>query len=218
MKEITKTSRLAGQLEKALRLLNEEFFDGVLPTPVISIIPTPRAYAHYTVNPVWESKGELKHEINISSGSLDRPLENIIASLVHEMTHCYNNEILNVQDCSNRGVYHNRIFKREAEAHGLVVTRSERYGWSHTEPGEPILDFVIEHEGELREIEMCRSTFPFSSLTVGGHTGSSTGVKPPTPTASHHRKYLCPCCGNSCRATKKINLICGDCMCPMVEA
>ena len=31
-------------------------------------------------------------------------------------------------------------------------------------------------------------------------------------------KYICPKCGNSCRATKVINLICGDCMEKMVVA
>ena len=30
--------------------------------------------------------------------------------------------------------------------------------------------------------------------------------------------YICPKCGNSCRATKTINLICGDCMEKMVVA
>lgn len=217
MKEITKMSRLTGQLEKAFRMLNEAFFDGALPTPMITVIPSARSYAHYTVSPVWSAKGEARHEINIASGTLDRPIESVLASLLHEMVHSYNNEVLNVQDTSNRGVYHNKIFKREAEAHGLIVSRSERYGWSHTEPGDALLEFVIEHEDSLREIEMCRADTSMTFTTIGGHTGSSTGTKPVTP-PSHHRKYYCPSCGNSCRATKMINLICGDCLCPMLEA
>ena len=53
MKEITKISRLAGQLEKLFRMLNEAFFDGQLDTPVITIQSTPRAYGHYSVSPIW---------------------------------------------------------------------------------------------------------------------------------------------------------------------
>lgn len=87
MKQIDKMSRLTGELEKAFRLLNAEFFDGELPTPIITVIPTPRAYAHYVPFDIWSAKDTAKREINIASGTLDRPLENILASLVHEMTH-----------------------------------------------------------------------------------------------------------------------------------
>lgn len=125
MKQIDKMSRLTGELEKIFRLLNQDLFGGVLPTPIITVIPTPRAYAHYVPFDIWNTKNDNKREINIASGTLDRPLENIIASLVHEMVHMYNDCILNEQDTSNKGVYHNRIFKREAEAHGLEVTRSD---------------------------------------------------------------------------------------------
>lgn len=48
MKEIVKTSRLAGQLEKLFNKLNADFFNGELETPVITIQSTPRAYGHYS--------------------------------------------------------------------------------------------------------------------------------------------------------------------------
>ena len=217
MKTISKMSRLAGELEKAFRLLNEHFFDGVLPTPILTVIPTPRAYAHYVPADIWSAQGEGKREINIASGTLDRPLENILASMLHEMVHEYCDVILNVQDTSNRGVYHNKVCKREAEAHGLIVTRSEKYGWSHTEPADELLEFVLEHD-ELREIEMCRANPLLVSVTVGTHTGNGDGLVPVTPTKTHHRKYACPCCRNSVRATKEVRIICGDCMELMLEA
>lgn len=90
MKQIVKMSRLAGMLEKAFRLINEDWFDGKLETPIITIIPTPRAYAHYTTVNVWNTANGGKREINIASGTLDRPLEEVIASLMHEMVHEYN--------------------------------------------------------------------------------------------------------------------------------
>ena len=78
MKEITKTSRLAGQLEKLYRLLNESFFDSVLEMPVITIQSTPRAYGHYTLFDAWNVKGEGRKEINVGAGTLDRSRTRVI--------------------------------------------------------------------------------------------------------------------------------------------
>lgn len=217
MKQIDKMSRLTGELEKIFRLLNQDLFGGVLPTPIITVIPTPRAYAHYVPFDIWNTKNDNKREINIASGTLDRPLENIIASLVHEMVHMYNDCILNEQDTSNKGVYHNRIFKREAEAHGLEVTRSERYGYSHTSPSDTLLEWVLEHN-ELREVEMCRANPALISVSVGTYTGNKATGTVGTNLNSHHRKYICPMCGCSCRATKQINILCMDCNERMIEA
>lgn len=49
MKEITKTSRLAGQLEKLFAMLNHDFFHDELETPILTIQSTMRAYGHYTL-------------------------------------------------------------------------------------------------------------------------------------------------------------------------
>ncbi len=217
MKEISKMSRLTGELEHMFRLINKDFFNDELPTPVITVIPTSRAYAHYTPWGAWECKDEYKREINISSAYLDRPIENIVASLIHEMVHMYNDIVLNVQDTSNKGVYHSKVFKKEAEAHGLIVTRSEKYGWSHTEPSDRVIDYILEHD-EIRDIELCRVNSGVAPVGVGTKTGNSDGIQITPTSNSHHRKYICPSCGHSCRATKQINLICGDCMIPMIEA
>ena len=57
----------------------------------------------------------------------------------------------------------------------------------------------------------------FSMRGVGG-PGAKGGVTPPaTGRTSSTRKVACPCCGQSVRATKKVNIICGDCLVPMAE-
>lgn len=219
MKQVNKMSRLTNELEKAFNLLNADIFGGELPTPIITVIPTPRAYAHYVPFDIWETKDCKKREINIASGTLDRPLENILASLVHEMVHMYNDVVLNEADTSNKGVYHNKVFKREAESHWLIVSRSERYGYSHTEPSEKLLEWVLEHD-ELREIEMCRANPLAPVKGVGARTGSFDGsiTVGTALLKSHHRKYICPCCGNSVRATKAVNIMCMDCNEQMLDA
>ena len=213
MKNITKTSRLAGQLEKLFRMLNDEIFNGQLETPIITIQSTPRAYGHYSVSKIWTVNGEeQRHEINIGAGTLDREIEYTVGTLLHEMCHMYNDTVLNIQDCSRGGMYHNKHFKSLAESVGLIVTKSDKYGYAHTAPSDLLLDWIIEHD-ELREVEMCRNNSSFAAVGIGAHTGNATGltvigVNP----NSHSRKYICPCCGNSVRATKQVNVICGDCM------
>ena len=121
MKQTVKTSRAAGQLEKMFRELNKHYFAGKLPEPIISLKKTPSAYGHITCSKVWQAGGENKYEINISSATLDRPIEEIASTLLHEMVHEYCMET-GIKDTSNNGIYHNRRFKEQAEAHGSSQT------------------------------------------------------------------------------------------------
>ena len=107
--------------------MNDDFFSSQLEMPIITIQSTPRAYGHYSVSPIWTVNGEeKKHEINIGACTLDREIEYIITTLVHEMVHMYNNTVLKIQDCSRGGTYHNKQFKATAESVGLIVTKSDK--------------------------------------------------------------------------------------------
>ena len=217
MKEITKMSRLTGCLEKCFRLVNADLFDNELPTPMITCVPTSRAYAHITVYPVWDTKRGNKYELNISSAYLTtRPLEEVVASMIHEACHLLN-IVHGVQDTSNNGVYHNKQFKLTAEEHGLTVTRSDKYGWSRTAPGDPVLQFVLDHMDELREIEMNRSIPQCQMVSIGTHSSNGGMVVTPTVTKGHSRKWVCPQCGTIIRSNKPVRVICADCMQLFVE-
>lgn len=215
MKEVTKMSRLTNQLEKMFRMLNADFFDGVLDMPVITVVPSSRSYAHYTPWSAWQSGDTYRREINIASGTLNRPLEAVCGSLLHEMVHMYNDTILNRQDTSRNGTYHNRLYKDQAEAHGLICTKTDTYGWSRTEPSDELLNWLLLHD-ELREIEMCRINPGLIATGIGVHTASG-GVPIRTTTRSNSRRYVCPCCNTSVRATRSVNVLCGDCMTAMIE-
>ena len=208
MKELTSYNRAAGYLNKLFDLLNDAFFENALSRPTITIQSTPRAYGHFSLrDDTWVSKLGATHEINIGAGTLARPIENVCATLLHEMCH-YWNYVHGVQDCSRGGTYHNKRFKEAAEARGLIITHSERYGWSHTEPGDALLDFVLEYG--LTDILINRNEF--SGLQIGGSTGTHSGAPtPPTRKPSSTRKYVCPKCGMSVRATRAVNIGCLDC-------
>ena len=215
MKEISKYSRLAMYLEKLYDKLNHDFFDDTLERPVITVQSTARAYGHYTLYDAWSIKGEGYRELNIGAGTLDRPIENVLATLLHEMCHQYNDVVLNVQDCLRGGTYHNRLFRETAESHGLMVTKTETYGYSRTEPADELLEWILNHN--IQEIQLCRNDLPMMVPVVGkvGTTPGSDAVCTKIKTTS--RRYVCPKCGTIVRATRLVNVICGDCMCGMRE-
>lgn len=214
MKETTKISRTIGQLEKLFRMVNADLFNGQLEPVTITVQSTPRAYGHIILGDAWSVKGEGRKELNIGAGTLDRPIEDIVATLIHECCHLFNYQN-GVGDCSNHGVYHNRFFKATAEAHGLIVTRSEKYGWSHTAPGDRLIEWCLEND--LCDLMMNRNEY--GGIRVGGGDKAANGGAIPIGThkTSSTRKLICPCCGQSVRATKAVNIICGDCLVRMEE-
>lgn len=213
MKQLTSYNRVAGYLNKMFDLLNAAFFENTLSRPTITIQSTPKAYGHFSLrDDTWISKLGNTHEINIGAGTLARPIEDVAATLLHEMVHYYNYQN-GIKDCSRGNTYHNRRFKAAAEARGLNVEHIERYGWSHTSPGEELLDFVLENG--LTDILINRNEFAGFQITgIGTHSG--TGTITPRKTSST-RKYVCPCCGNSVRATKIVNIACLDCAEAMIN-
>jgi hypothetical protein len=216
MKQVTNMSRLVNQLEKMFRALNADFFDNALDTPVITVTPSSRSYAHYTPWDAWQTADSGRREINIASGTLNRPLEAITASLLHEMVHMYNDTVLNVQDTSRNGTYHNKYFAKAAEDHGLTVERTDKYGWAHTAPADILIEWLLEHD-ELREIELCRINPGYAAVGIGAHAADG-GVKGAhNTTRSNSRRYHCPCCNAIVRATRAVNILCGDCLQLMVE-
>ena len=155
MKETVKTSRTAGYLEKMFRKLNEHYFASAIEEPIITIQSTPRAYGHVTISKAWrKSNGDRQHELNLDAGTLDRPIEDVTATLLHEMVHLYHLQT-GVQDCSRGGTYHNKCFKVTAEACDLRIEYDPRIGWSVTSPTEKLLDFIVAQGWE--DIHMGRT-------------------------------------------------------------
>ena len=214
MKQLTSYNRVAGYLNKVFDLLNAEFFENALSRPTITIQSTPKAYGHFSLREdTWVSKLGGTHEINIGAGTLSRPIEEVAATLLHEMVHYYNYE-MGIQDCSRGNTYHNRRFKEAAEARGLIVTHSDKYGWSHTSPSDRLLEVILDND--LTDILINRNEYTGFRITgTGTHSGAGA-VQPPKRSST--RKYICPCCGMSVRATRAVNVACMDCDMQLVLA
>lgn len=217
-KQIVSMARLTGQLERMFRALNHDFYHNELETPILTVTPTTKAYAHYTPWNAWQSNEEHKREINISSAYLDRPLEYICASLLHEMAHMYNDTVLGVQDTSRSGTWHNRRFAETANAHGLICTKTDRHGMSDTSSvlSDELIEWVLLHD-EFREIEMCRIVPGVPASGMGARSADGSSISAKGTTKSNSRRFVCPKCGMIARTTRAARLICGDCLEVMEE-
>ena len=216
MKQLTTYNRAAGYLNTIFDLLNDRYFESALSRPVITIQSTPKAYGHYTLYDAWSLDGDKgMREINLGAGTLSRPIENVVATLLHEMVH-YCNDQNGIKDCSRGNTYHNRKFKALAEACDLHIDHHPTYGWSITSPTDALVEFCLENG--LTESRLCRNDFSASPIPgTGTHAGTGTGVsggKKPSST----RKYICPCCGLSVRATREVHVGCLDCNEPLILA
>jgi len=208
MKQLTKYNRVAGYFNKLYDMLNNDFFNGEMERPVITIQSTPKAYGHFSLYEAWTVNGQGVPEINIGAGTLTRPIEQVIATLIHEMTHQYN-FINGIQDCSRGATYHNKMFKIAAEAHGLIVERSEKYGWCITSCSDELFQWILDNE--LEDIQLNRNDLDAEIISGGTRKRTATGTR-----ASHSIRYHCPKCNAIVRATRVVNVICGDCLEQMV--
>lgn len=210
MKQNTTYNRTVQYLNKVFKLINAEYFENELEMPTITIQSTVGAYGHVTTSKVWKSEnGTESYELNIGADYLTRPIENVVATLIHEATHLYCLQN-NIKDTSNKGVYHNKKFKEIAETKGhLQIDRHEKYGWTITSPTEDTIDFCIAYG--LEDIKINRNT-AYTFVGVGTGKAGNTGTATPTTTKKGNSiKWICPCCGTIIRSTRIVNVICGDC-------
>ena len=216
MKELTSYNRVTQYLNKVFKLINSEYFENELEMPTITIQSTVGAYGHVTTSKVWKTEsGKASYELNIGADYLNRPIENIVATLIHEGCHLYAMQN-GIKDTSNRGVYHNKRFKTLAEDRGLIIEKHSRYGWIITTPSEATINFCIDND--LQEVLITRHTGITFTGVGTGKNGNGTPVKPTAPKKGNSIKWICPCCGAIVRSTKILNIVCGDCNEKFIQA
>lgn len=120
-------------LYQAFDFFNKELSDNSLPKPVITVLS--RGTKKRALGWMWQNKWrvgkEIQHEISISAETIDRPFEDVMGTLIHEMAHLYNVHA-NINDCNPAG-RHNKKFKKTAESvFKLEVHNDPKLGWAYT--------------------------------------------------------------------------------------
>lgn len=216
MKTVNSIKRAVSTLDNIFNVINEVAFENKLSKAQVTAEKVKGAYGAFWVRKQYVDLRENWYwKIAINPAEFRRPIEDVVAVLVHEMCHQYAAENC-IQDCSRSGTYHNKYYKAIAEKTGLIsVEKHDTYGWTITNPTEKLIDLCIERgwtDFEIAEKDYC------AMPSIGGApiTPGSTTTTPAKPKQST-RKHVCPCCGAIARTTKDIPLICGTCMVKMEQ-
>lgn len=233
--EISDFSDRILELENMYRRLNELVFAKRakrIDLPVFVTIQSRgkrRAYGWCYVVPNWvASDGETRvaYEINIAAETLGRPLEETFITLAHEMVHLYNAQE-GIKDTASRSDRHNKKFGATCDLIGLANKADDYLGWTTHCPWSESSDELHElldayrEEGRPELLQVNRMDEkgviwkPGKGETggVGGEEGAGEGGEnKPKKKKSNQRKYVCPKCGTSVRATKNVRVMCADCM------
>jgi len=90
----------------------------------------------------WKKDGDTRRtELNICANHLNRPVEDILETLIHEIAHLQNS-INGISDCTSTQ-YHNKKFKTSAESLGLIVEKMGSKGWAKTSLGTEAKKAII---------------------------------------------------------------------------
>ena len=197
-----KISEIVKKTEDMFDLFNAHFYSNELIRPAITVSPDGGrgSYGWCSVYEIWNAEDEKYREINLCAEYLDRPMNEVCATLLHEMAHLYNLQN-GIQDVSNNGYYHNMKFKATAEAHGLHIEKHPKYGWTVT---------TITPETEA----WLRATLGEDGIRASRLPEEGSGKGGSKKSINRSIKYVCPECGTIIRTTREVNVICGDCGVP----
>lgn len=198
IRNITTMAELSACMMKLFNWFNESFFENALSKVVITFESGYKkgAYGWIYTKPTWVQGDKDRYNINISSDCLDRPLERIAGTLLHEMVHLYNIEN-NIKDTSRAGIYHNKRFKQSAEEHGLEVFEEDKIGYGRTQIRPDLVPEVL-------------AAWEVKAIKIMQKRPEEVESKPAKESSTI--KLVCPCCGQRCRVTsKEYSIMCGSC-------
>jgi len=190
--------RLTKQLYYIYKEANKKFFNNALPSCIITVQSKGRknVYGWITTWKAWQVEDEYLYEINISSEHIiNRSIEDIVTTLIHEMVHLYN-LINGIKDVSAHK-YHNKKFKHIAEKTCLSVDRDdndEQAGFSFTK---------LDSRGKiwLNELDIDEDAFNIGRVDIP--VNSKRKYK------SRMYKWQCKC--TIVRCSTQLNACCNTC-------
>lgn len=182
-------------LEKVFDIFNKELFDDKIPKQRIMVSHSgQKLFGYFGGNGVvYENSGQIQYCIDVPEEYLYQDIEKALMQILVSMIdiHC---GIIGKEKLSSRKYrYRPKRFAKLAENYGLKIEKDSTYGYK-----------VVGLEDQTWEL--CDG-LKISDLNIYRKNQLTHDGKKPSST----RKYICPCCGNSFRATKDVKVMCMDC-------
>jgi len=203
------------RLQQAFDHFNKALFNGDLPNALITLQRRKGTFGFFSGDKFNDDQGRAADEIALNPARFgDRPLIEILGTLVHEMVHLWQHH----QGIPGRGRYHNREWADKMKSVGLQPTDTgEECG---KETGETVTHMIVaggafEQAAQkliARDFAIAWKEAPAAPPPNLNGRDQATA----TPKSGKRLRYACPDCELKAWAKHDARLVCGDHMVPMV--
>lgn len=201
----TPTAETYAGLDRAFNHFNEKLFDNRLPPVMFTLTRKRGAHGYFWAEQFKHREdGDSTHEIALNPNTMDRTIEAVLSTLVHEMTH------LEQQEYGTPGKkgHHNKEWVKLMERVGLIPSDTGMPGGKQT--GRKVTHYIDE-QGPF--VVAFQELMPFD-LPYFTQKADTTGAKKKDLSKV---KRECPCCNAKAWAKQGMRIICGECDEEMVE-
>ena len=185
----------AKRLSKAFDIFNRELFAGELPPVMLQVKNKPGSHGYFQPNKWKDAEGNLLDVISLDSkNAVDRPLVELLSTLVHEMCHQF---VCRIENEGKASGGHGPEWRRKMIELGLppIQVGATWRQATHSIAADGLYqETYARHSSELEEL-------PWQECI--GEANKGRGVD--------RVKFHCSRCGSNAWARPAALLLCGDC-------
>ncbi len=184
------------ECEEFIKEINRKYFDESLS---FKVLLRRNIIRHITLSQeIINFDDKMYYRIEINEPELYVQLQDMILDVVTQMILAYG--IHNgIKITCNRGVYKNKEFKKVADKVGVITERT-KYGYEPRGIDDKLLAIGKKYDFKKMNVYIKTEKVIYDEC-------KRIVAKKPTST----RKYICPSCGDSFRATKEVFFMCKKC-------
>jgi hypothetical protein len=213
--QLKPTRETYDRFQQAYEHFNKALFDNALPNALITLQRRKGTFGYFVGDKFSNQDGKPADEIALNPlGFGDRPVIDVLATLVHEMVHLWQHHC----GSPGRGRYHNREWAEKMKAVGLQPTDTGMEGGKET--GESVAHIIVAggpFEAAAKKLAAKDFTISWKETAATPSFPSAGDGEASSPEKSGKRvRYCCPDCDLKAWAKHDAKLVCGDHMVPMV--